>query len=45
MNVQAQSEHTDTQVSLMDHSPIRQSFKLENDFSTVEKSVLNLVKL
>ena len=30
---------------LMDHSPIRQTFKLENNFSTVGKSFLNLVKL
>ena len=29
----------------MDHSPIRQTFKLEKDFSTVGKSFLNLVKL
>ena len=29
----------------MDHSPIIQSFKLENNFSTVGKSFLNLVKL
>ena len=27
-----------------DHSPIRQSFKLENNFSTVGKSFLSLVK-
>ena len=29
----------------MGHSPIRQSFKLEFNFSTVGKSFLNLVKL
>ena len=29
----------------MDHSPIRQTFKFENNFSTVRKSFLNLVKL
>ena len=29
----------------MDHSPIRQTFIFENNFSTVGKSVLNLVKL
>ena len=29
----------------MDHSPIRQTFKFENNFSTVGKSFLNLVKL
>ena len=29
----------------MDHSPIRQAFKFENNFSTVRKSFLNLVKL
>ena len=29
----------------MDHSPIRLTFKLENNFSTVGKSFLNLVKL
>ena len=29
----------------MDHSPIRQSFKLDNNFSTVGKNLLNLVKL
>ena len=28
---------------VMDHSPIRQTFKFENNFSTVGKSVLNLV--
>ena len=31
--------------SQMYHSPIRQSFKLENNFSAVGKSFLNLVKL
>ena len=30
---------------LMDHSPIRQTFKFENNFSTVGKSFLNLGKL
>ena len=29
----------------MDYSPIRQTFKFENNFSTVGKSFLNLVKL
>ena len=29
----------------MEHSPIRQTFKFENNFSTVGKSFLNLVKL
>ena len=32
-------------LNAMDHSPIRQTFKLENDFSTVRKSFLNLVKM
>ena len=31
--------------SVMDHFPIRQTFKFENNFSTVGKSFLNLVKL
>ena len=29
----------------MDHSPNRQTYKFENNFSTVRKSFLNLVKL
>ena len=29
---------------VMDHSPIRQTFKFENNFSTAGKSVLNLAK-
>ena len=33
-----------TNRSAMDHSPIRQTFKFENNFSTVGKSFLNLVK-
>ena len=36
--------HQSTGLS-MDHSPIRQTFKFENNFSTVAKSFLNLVKL
>ena len=29
----------------LDHSPIRQTFKFENNFSTIRKHFLNLVKL
>ena len=29
----------------VDHSPIMQTFKFENNFSTVGKSLLNLLKL
>ena len=32
-------------IDTMDHSPIRQTFKFENNFSTIGKSFLNLVKL
>ena len=32
-------------LQVMDHSPIRQTFKFVNNFSTVGKSFLNLVKL
>ena len=35
---------SDIQAS-MDHSPVRQSFKFENNFSTVGKDFLNLEKL
>ena len=34
-----------TKTFRVDHSPIRQTFKFENNFSTVGKSFLNLVKL
>ena len=34
-----------TYAAAMDRSPLRQTFKFENNFSTIGKSFLNLVKL